>query len=101
MTRLGPLSDIPPGEGRTYIVDGEPVAVFHLRNGTVRAVSAICPHAGGPLADGLTDLQHVVCPLHHHTFDLSTGCSTTSAFALTVYPATVDEEGEVIIGQVP
>ena len=92
------LSDIPVGEGRTYTVDGEAVAVFHLRDGSVRAVSAVCPHAGGPLADGLTDLRHVVCPLHQHTFDMSTGCSTTSSYALTVYPAVVAADGEVLIG---
>ncbi|MFI5914884.1 Rieske (2Fe-2S) protein [Dactylosporangium sp. NPDC051541] len=91
------LADIPVGEGRAYDVDGELVAVFHLRDGTVKAVSGICPHAGGPLADGLTDLRQVVCPLHQHAFDLSTGCSTTGQPDLTVYPSTVDEEGHVVV----
>jgi nitrite reductase (NADH) small subunit len=91
------LADIPPGEGRTYLVDGEPVAVFHLRTGAVHAVSARCPHAGGPLADGLTDGRHVVCPLHQHAFDLSTGCSTTGAFTVQVYPASVDADGTVLL----
>jgi nitrite reductase (NADH) small subunit len=95
------LSDIPVGEGRAYTVDGAPVAVFRLRDGTVRAVSAVCPHAGGPIADGLTDLRQVVCPLHQHAFDLSTGCSTTGQPALTVYPATVDTEGRIVIGRSP
>jgi nitrite reductase/ring-hydroxylating ferredoxin subunit len=97
MTRLGRLSDIPPGEGRAYLVDGAPIAVFHLRDGSVRAVSAVCPHAGGPLADGLTDLRHVVCPLHQHTFDLSTGCATTGPFAVPVYQVSVDAEGHVVV----
>jgi nitrite reductase/ring-hydroxylating ferredoxin subunit len=98
MTVLGPLTDIPVGEGRAYDVDGSVVAVFRLRDGTVRAVSAVCPHAGGPLADGLTDLRQVVCPLHQHAFDLATGCSTTGQPSLTVYPATVDPDGRVVIG---
>ncbi|MEU7875120.1 Rieske (2Fe-2S) protein [Dactylosporangium sp. NPDC049140] len=98
MTVLGPLTDIPVGEGRAYDVDGAVVAVFRLRDGTVRAVSAVCPHAGGPLADGLTDLRQVVCPLHQHAFDLTTGCSTTGQPSLTVYPAAVDAEGQVVIG---
>ncbi|WP_433618068.1 Rieske (2Fe-2S) protein [Dactylosporangium sp. CA-139114] len=96
-TVLGPLTSIPPGEGRAYDVDGELVAVFHLRDGSVRAVSAICPHRGGPLADGLTDLRQVVCPLHQHAFDLATGCSTTGQPSLTVYPATVDAQGRVVV----
>ncbi|GAA3455302.1 Rieske (2Fe-2S) protein [Dactylosporangium matsuzakiense] len=91
------LADIPVGEGRAYEIDGELVAVFHLRDGTVRAVSGICPHAGGPLADGLVDLRQVVCPLHQHTFDLATGCSTSGQADLTVYASTVDEEGNVSV----
>ncbi|MGH3778900.1 MAG: Rieske 2Fe-2S domain-containing protein [Pseudonocardiaceae bacterium] len=30
----------------------------------MHALQAICPHRGGPLADG----QHVICPLHNHAF---------------------------------
>jgi nitrite reductase (NADH) small subunit len=97
-TVVGSLADIPVGEGRAYAVGGDLVAVFHLRDGTVRAVSALCPHAGGPLADGLTDLRQVVCPLHQHAFDLATGCSSTGQPSLTVYPVTVDADGQVIIG---
>ena len=92
------LGDIPIGEGRAYVVDGAPVAVFRLRDGTVRAVSAVCPHAGGPLADGLADLRQVVCPLHQHTFDLATGCSTSGQPSLTVYPVAVADDGEIVIG---
>jgi nitrite reductase/ring-hydroxylating ferredoxin subunit len=98
-TKLGPIDEIPIGEGRAYAVGGDMVAVFRLRDGTLRAVSAVCPHAGGPLADGLTDLRVVVCPLHQHTFDLATRCSTTGQPALTVYPAAVDADGHVVIGR--
>ena len=70
---LGALSEIPAGEGRAYAVAGRQVAVFRLRDGTVRALDAVCPHRGGPLADGQTDADVVVCPLHAHVFDLSTG----------------------------
>ena len=38
-----------------------------------RALDAVCPHRGGPLADGQTDADVVVCPLHAHVFDLGTG----------------------------
>ena len=77
MTTLGPVDDIPLGEGRAYAIDGEMVAVFRLRDGSLRAVSAVCPHRGGPLADGQIDRAVVVCPLHQHVFDLATGCSPT------------------------
>jgi nitrite reductase (NADH) small subunit len=97
-TRLGPVDDIPLGEGRTYAVDGEMVAVFRLRDGSVRALSAICPHRGGPIADGQIDLKVVVCPLHLNAFDLTTGCSTTGQPPLAVYSVGVDEDNQLVFG---
>lgn len=85
--RLGPVSQIPPGEGRAFAVAEEQIAVFRLRDGSLRAVSAVCPHAGGPIADGQIDGRVVLCPLHLNAFDLTTGCSTTGASPLRSYPA--------------
>ncbi|HZN84782.1 MAG TPA: Rieske 2Fe-2S domain-containing protein [Mycobacterium sp.] len=76
---LGPVDEIPIGEGRTFAVDGEQIAVFRLRDGSLRAIEAVCPHKGGPLADGLADDRVVVCPLHGHTFDMCTGAEAGGA----------------------
>jgi nitrite reductase/ring-hydroxylating ferredoxin subunit len=95
--RLGPVTDLPCDEGRTYPVGGDMVAVFRLRSGELRAVSAVCPHAGGPIADGLVDAEVVICPLHQHVFELATGCSKTGQPPLTTYPVRVDD-GELVIG---
>jgi nitrite reductase (NADH) small subunit len=70
---VGSVDEIPFGEGRTFAVDGEQIAVFRLRDGSLRAIDAVCPHNGGPLADGLAGDQVVVCPLHGYTFDVCTG----------------------------
>ncbi|MEU0554347.1 Rieske (2Fe-2S) protein [Dactylosporangium sp. NPDC006015] len=94
--RLGPVTDIPVGEGRAYAVDGHQVAVFRLRRGGLRAVSAVCPHAGGPLADGLIDAKVVICPLHQHVYDLATGCSTNGQPPLRVY-AIHEDDGTLIL----
>ena len=84
---VGRLDEIPVGEGRTFAVDGHQVAVFRLRDDSLRAIDAVCPHRGGPLADGLTDDCVVVCPLHGHTFDMSTGTEVSGAdFAVRCYP---------------
>ncbi|MFC3381971.1 Rieske (2Fe-2S) protein [Couchioplanes azureus] len=96
-TRLGPAAEIPPGEGRTYTVDGVMVAVFRLRDGSLRATTAVCPHRGGPLADGQIDGTVVLCPLHLNAFDLSTGCSLSGLPNLTVYPVGVDDDGHIVI----
>jgi nitrite reductase [NAD(P)H] small subunit len=87
---VGSIDEIPVGEGRTFAVDGAQVAVFRLRDGTLRAVDAVCPHKGGPLSDGLADGRVVVCPLHGHTFNLCTGHETSGAgMSVRSYQVTV------------
>ena len=93
---LANLADIPVGEGRAFAQDGRQYAVFHLRDGSVRVVEAACPHAGGPLADGLVDGGVVVCPLHNYTYDLVTGEETSdSGLRVCAFSATVEEDGSV------
>jgi nitrite reductase (NADH) small subunit len=95
MTPIASVRDIPPGEGRTFVVDGRMVAVFRLRDGSVRATEAVCPHRGGPLADGQVDLRQVLCPLHLNAWDLTTGRSLSGQPDLTVYPVLID--GDTIL----
>ena len=95
--RVGSLEEIPLGGARTFVVEGEQVAIFRLRGGGLRAVSARCPHAGGPIADGQADAEVVICPLHLHIFDLVTGSSRTGAPPLRVYPVSTDNAGALIV----
>nr|WP_232531140.1 Rieske (2Fe-2S) protein [Microlunatus antarcticus] len=87
---MGPVDQIPYGEGRAFDVAGRQVAVFRIRDGRVRALSAVCPHRGGPIADGQTDSEVVLCPLHLNAFDLDTGCSTTGAAPLERFDVRLD-----------
>lgn len=93
---IGSVDEIPVGEGRTYAVDGEQIAVYRLRDGSLRALGAVCPHKGGPLADGLTDDDVVVCPLHGYAYDLRTG-TEVSGSGLTVcsHEATAGDDGTI------
>ena len=96
--RLAPLERIPPGEGRAFLVGARRLAVFRLRSGALAATDAQCPHRGGPLADGLVGDGAVVCPLHNRRFALATGeCDTDDGCAVGVYPATVDDDGWVVV----
>ena len=83
---LGPLSIIPPGEGKAFAICGREVAVFRTRRGELFATQARCPHRGGLLADGILGGAMIQCPLHGFSFDLSTGrpvgndCSRLESF---------------------
>ncbi|HEV7830689.1 MAG TPA: Rieske (2Fe-2S) protein [Pseudonocardiaceae bacterium] len=94
--RLGPVGQVPVGEGRAFVVGNEQVAVFRLREGGMRAVAAVCPHRGGPLADGLIDGQQVICPLHNHAFRLIDGQCTTGESPVRAYRVSVDN-GELVV----
>lgn len=94
---LGPLSAIPPGEGRAFEARGEQVAVFRTRTGEIFAVQAACPHRGGPLADGLVGGTMLVCPLHAWKFDLTSGTALMGECGLKTYPVRLDEAGQIIL----
>ena len=94
---LGPLAQIPIGEGRVFDIGGLRVAVFHARSGTVYATQASCPHRSGPLADGLMGGSTLVCPLHAWKFDLATGAALFGDCGIITYPARLDERGDVIL----
>ena len=70
---IGTVDDVPLLEGRSVAVGDRRIAVFKLRDGTFAAIDAACPHAGGPLADGIVADACVTCPLHNRRFDLATG----------------------------
>jgi NAD(P)H-dependent nitrite reductase small subunit len=93
---LGPMDQIPVGEGRAFAVGDEQVAVFRTRGGGLHALQAICPHRGGPLADGLIDGQQVICPLHNHAFRLVDGQCTTGERSVHTYQVAV-EDGDIVL----
>lgn len=94
---IGPVDQIPLGEGRAFAVHGQQVAVFRLRDGRVHAIGAVCPHRGGPIADGQTDGEIVLCPLHLNAFELATGCSTTGEAPLPRFPVELGDAGDVVV----
>jgi nitrite reductase (NADH) small subunit len=93
---VGMVDDVPPGEGRTFVVAGEQVAVFRLRDGSLHATQAVCPHAGGPLADGLTDVNVLVCPLHQYAYRWSDGASTNGGGPIRTYPVR-ERDGYLVV----
>ena len=92
---LGPLTQIPPGEGRVFSVEGEGVAVFHTRTAGVYATQAECPHRQAPLADGLIGGTTLMCPFHAWKFNLATGEVLQGNCGLKTYPLRLTPDGEM------
>jgi nitrite reductase (NADH) small subunit len=93
---VGPVDDVPLGEGRAFVAGDVQVAVFRLRDGSLHATQAACPHAGGPLADGQTDFDVLVCPLHLYAYRWSDGSSTGGVGPVRVYPVRA-VDGELVV----
>lgn len=58
------------GAGRSEIV-------VVWRRGSPRAFSGVCPHLGGPLAEGVIKGDLIRCPWHLYQFDLDKGTCLT------------------------
>ena len=95
---IGPLDMIPRGEGRNFVVGDLTVAVFRTHGDEVFATQAECPHAQGPLADGMMGGTTIVCPLHDRSYDLRTGKVLAGECDLKTYPVRKSDTGELVLG---
>ncbi len=95
---LGPVNQIPMGEGRQFRIGDILVAVFRTRDGGLFATQARCPHKSGPLADGIIGGGQLHCPLHSYRFELDTGKPIgVECNPLETYPATVNDKYQIRI----
>lgn len=88
MTYACHVDDVPLGEGRAITLEGRRIAIFRTA-ATWYALDAICPHLGGPLADGIVSDRAVICPLHERRFDLATGAPLTAGDGVTAHAVEV------------
>ncbi len=65
-------------EAKEFCVRGHTLCVAVL-NGKPLALDNVCPHRGGPLAEGTIKHGKIVCPWHQWEFDLATGQATKAA----------------------
>jgi nitrite reductase/ring-hydroxylating ferredoxin subunit len=84
-------------EGTMRAVERDGAKVLLARSGRqCHAVGAICPHAGGPLTEGVPHDVTMLCPCHKAAFGLDTGRFLAS-------PAVVDlrvDAGRLLLGPI-
>src|SRR6267143_4573219 len=96
--RITEMQNIPLREGRSVKMGGREIAIFNLGDRFL-AVDGICPHKGGPLAEGIVTGTTVVCPLHAWKVDLESGAVKNSANpvpCIETFPTRV-EAGVVLV----
>lgn len=83
-------ADIPVGKAAYVETGALALAIFNLGGGRFQAVSSICPHEDGPLAEGWIEGGSVVCPWHGYDFDLAAGrCNVDDSLSVSVYATRV------------
>ncbi len=70
--KVAEVGEIPEGTVKHIVVHDKPMALCRVE-GKFYAINAICPHMGGPLANGRLKNHVLACPWHDWTFDVRTG----------------------------
>lgn len=97
--KLATLRELPPGSSREVEHDGRIYALFNV-DGVISAIDGICPHQGGPLAEGPVRGTIVTCPWHGWQFDVRSGRSTLGT-RITQPVFEVKIEGDDVLVAVP
>ena len=91
-------SEIPADMWKYVEAGGKEIALFRVGN-KVCAIEHVCPHQGGPLAEGGLEGSVVTCPWHGWQFDVTTGeCTFNPSIKQMTF--NVKEEGDDILVEV-
>ena len=92
------VAEIPPGQRLILEVDGEAIAVFNIA-GLYFAISDVCSHDDGPVAEGTLREHEIECPRHGARFDVRSGkaLSLPAVVDIPAYPVRV-QDGQIQIG---
>jgi len=95
--KVAKKSEVPQDTGKCVEVKGKEVALFKIGD-KVYAIYHVCPHQGGPLAEGGLDGNVVTCPWHGWSFDVTSGeCTFNPSVKQETFA--VKEEGDDILVQ--
>lgn len=89
--KVATVQNIHPEEGKMCeLPDGKQIAIFKTADG-YSVLNNVCPHRGGPIAEGRIENGKVSCPWHGWQFDVCTGVSPVNPNAkLRKYPCKVE-----------
>lgn len=97
--RVGSLADVPPGSMIQAEVGERAFAICNL-GGELHALDGVCPHAGGPLGEGILDGERLICPWHAWEYDCRTGANDYDE-NVKLAKFAVKAEGDDVLVDVP
>ena len=72
--KVASLSKLPPGSVTEVLLGDTPYALCN-HDGELHALWGTCPHASGPIGQGLMNGQWIACPWHEWAYDCQTGAN--------------------------
>jgi len=93
--RVAAFDDLLDGQARHVRIGARDLALVRAA-GEYFALSNLCRHAFGPLAEGFVDGYHIACPWHGWRYDLRDGSTDHPDADVRTYPVTV-RGGEVFV----
>ncbi len=92
------VDELPNGERIIVEIDGEPIAVFNIA-GELYAITDVCSHDDGPVAEGQLHDHSIECPRHGARFDVRSGevLSLPAIVDIPAYPVRVEGQ-EIQVG---
>jgi nitrite reductase/ring-hydroxylating ferredoxin subunit len=94
--KVAQTNDILPSHMKFVQVADEDICLVNI-NGKFYAISNVCTHEGGPLADGTLEGYQVECPWHGSKFDVRTGEVTAPPASVPVPTYEVRVDGNNIL----
>jgi nitrite reductase (NADH) small subunit len=101
LVSLCAVGDLPADGGlRSFEVEGREICVAN-DGGRYAAVDNVCPHRGGPLAEGSIEDGCVLCPWHAWAFSLASGAAShDGAQTVEVFPLEIQgSDVKVALGE--
>jgi nitrite reductase (NADH) small subunit len=90
LVQVATLDQLGPGQLTEVSVGNSTYAVANS-GGKIFCVDGICPHAGGPLGQGVLQGEMIVCPWHGWEFNCCTGVNDSDEdLILDKFPVVIE-----------
>lgn len=92
--RVASLAELPRGTLKNIELEGTPICLARIDDGSVYAISDICTHEASQLSEGTLEGIEVECPTHSSRFDVRTGAVTGAPARVPVRSYATDVVGD-------